>query len=57
MSLGGTVGGIEWRRIIESEEPDFEVGFLLPDATDGRPRPRTAPGWSPASSTPRRTRR
>ncbi len=33
MRRGGTVGGIEWHRIIESEEPDFDVGFLLPDAT------------------------
>ena len=33
MRRGGTVGGIEWHRIVESEEPDFDVGFLLPDAT------------------------
>ena len=33
MRQGGAVGGIEWRRIIESEGPDFDVGFLLPDAT------------------------
>ena len=33
MRQGGTVGGIEWHRIVESEEPDFDVGFLLPDAT------------------------
>ena len=42
MSLGGTVGGIEWRRIIESEEPDFEVGFLLPDATPDALAPHRA---------------
>ena len=34
MSLEGRVGGIEWHRIIESEEPDFEIFFLLPDATE-----------------------
>ena len=33
MRQGGTVGGIEWHRIVESEEPDFDAGFLLPDAT------------------------
>ncbi len=42
MSLGGTVGGIEWRRIVESEEPDFEVGFLLPDATPDALAPHRA---------------
>ena len=34
MPLGGTLGGIEWRRIVESEEPDFDVFFLLPDANE-----------------------
>jgi glyoxylase-like metal-dependent hydrolase (beta-lactamase superfamily II) len=33
MSLHGMIGDIEWHRIIESEEPDFKVDFLLPDAT------------------------
>ena len=33
MSPEGRIGGIEWHRIIESEEPDFEIFFLLPDAT------------------------
>ena len=42
MSLGGTVGGIEWRRIVESEEPDFDVHFLLPDATDEALAPHRA---------------
>ena len=34
MSLGGTLGGIGWHRIVESEEPDFDVFFLLPDASE-----------------------
>ena len=34
MPLGGTLGGIEWQRIVESEEPDFDVFFLLPDADE-----------------------
>ena len=34
MSPEGRVGGIEWHRIVESEEPDFEIFFLLPDATE-----------------------
>lgn len=33
MSLSGAIGDIEWHRIVETEEPDFDVGFLLPDAT------------------------
>ena len=30
---GGTIGRIAYRRVIETEEPDFPVGFLLPQAT------------------------
>ncbi len=33
MSMGGMIGDIAWHRIIESEGPEFDVGFLLPDAT------------------------
>ena len=33
MSLGGKIGDIEWYRIVESEGPDFNVEFLIPDAT------------------------
>jgi len=33
MSLGGRIGDIAWHRVIESEGPEFDVGFLLPDAT------------------------
>ena len=29
----GTIGDITWHRIIEAEGPEFEIGFLLPDAT------------------------
>ena len=32
MAPGGTVGGITYHRIVETEEPEFAVGFLLPDA-------------------------
>jgi len=42
MSLGGSVGGIEWHRIIESEEPDFDIRFLLPDANDDSLAPHCA---------------
>ena len=42
MRRGGTVGGIEWHRIIESEEPDFDVHFLLPDATEETLAPHRA---------------
>ena len=42
MRQGGTVGGIEWHRIIESEEPDFDVFFLLPDATEETLAPHRA---------------
>ena len=42
MSSGGAVGGIEWRRIVESEEPDFDVHFLLPDATPDALAPHRA---------------
>lgn len=31
--LGGKIGEINWHRIIEAEEPEFDIGFLLPDAT------------------------
>ena len=43
MPLGGTLGGIEWRRIVESEEPDFDVLFLLPDANEESIAPHR--GW------------
>ena len=43
MPLGGTLGGIEWRRIVESEEPDFDVFFLLPDANEESLAPHR--GW------------
>ncbi len=33
MTSGGAIGDITWQRIIENEGPEFEVGFLLPDAT------------------------
>jgi len=33
MSLGGRIGEIQWHRIIEDEGPEFDVGFLIPDAT------------------------
>ena len=42
MRLAGAVGGIEWHRIIESEEPDFDVFFLLPDATEETLAPHRA---------------
>ena len=32
MAEGGTIGGITYHRIVETEEPEFAVGFLLPDA-------------------------
>ncbi len=43
MPLGGTLGGIEWRRIVESEEPDFDIFFLLPDANEESIAPHR--GW------------
>ena len=33
MGLGGRIGDIVWHRVVETEEPEFDVGFLLPDAT------------------------
>lgn len=30
---GGMIGNIRWHRIVEHEGPEFEIGFLLPDAT------------------------
>ena len=33
MNLGGNIGDIEWYRIVETEGPDFNVEFLIPDAT------------------------
>ena len=42
MRRGGAVGGIEWHRIIESEEPDFDVFFLLPDADEQSLAPHRA---------------
>ena len=42
MRLGGTVGGIGWRRIVESEGPDFDVFFLLPDADERSLAPHRA---------------
>ena len=32
MENGGIIGDISWHRIIEHEGPEFEIGFLLPDA-------------------------
>ena len=32
MALAGRVGDIAFHRIVESEGPDFDIGFLLPDA-------------------------
>ncbi len=43
MSPGGTVGEIVWHRIVESEEPDFDVFFLLPDASEETLAPHR--GW------------
>ncbi len=33
MITGGEIGHITWRRVIETEGPEFDIGFLLPDAT------------------------
>ena len=33
MTHGGTVGGIVWHRVVETEGPEFAPGFLLPDAS------------------------
>ena len=33
MNLGGYIGDIQWHRVIEDEGPEFDVGFLIPDAT------------------------
>ena len=33
MTIGGTIGDITWHRIVEAEGPEFESGFLLPEAT------------------------
>ncbi len=38
MSLGGTIGDVVWHRVIESEGPELDVGFLLPE-------PRTRPSF------------
>ncbi|CAN0453486.1 unnamed protein product, partial [Discosporangium mesarthrocarpum] len=32
MTQGGQIGDITWHRIVEAEGPEFEIGFLLPDA-------------------------
>ena len=42
MALAGRIGDIAFHRIVESEEPDFEIGFLLPDATPERLAPHRA---------------
>ena len=42
MALAGRIGDIAFQRIVESEEPDFEIGFLLPDATPERLAPHRA---------------
>ncbi len=33
MITGGQIGDITWHRVVEHEGPEFEIGFLLPDAT------------------------
>jgi glyoxylase-like metal-dependent hydrolase (beta-lactamase superfamily II) len=33
MSLGGKIGDIAWHRIVETEGPEFDAGFLIPEAT------------------------
>ncbi|NQU69870.1 MAG: MBL fold metallo-hydrolase [Rhodospirillales bacterium] len=43
MSLRGEIGEILWHRIIEAEGPEFEIGFLLPDATPEAIEPHR--GW------------
>ena len=37
--MSGVVGDIVWRRVVESEGPEFEVGFLLPDAVPAAVEP------------------
>ena len=32
MISGGMIGDIAWHRVVESEGPEFDIGFLLPDA-------------------------
>lgn len=43
MSLGGKIGDIEWHRIVETEGPDFDVEFLIPEATPEALAPHR--GW------------
>lgn len=33
MTAGGEIGDITWHRVIETERPEFPVGFLLPDSS------------------------
>ncbi len=35
MTYTGQIGDITWHRIVEAEGPEFDIGFLLPDATPG----------------------
>ncbi len=42
MASGGTVGGIAYHRVVETEQPEFPVGFLLPDATPDALAPHRA---------------
>ena len=32
MVSGGMIGDITWHRVVETEGPEFDIGFLLPDA-------------------------
>ena len=43
MMHGGTVGGIVWHRVVETEGPEFAPGFLLPDASPEALAPHR--GW------------
>ena len=43
MTHGGTVGGIVWHRVVETEGPEFAPGFLLPDASPEALAPHR--GW------------
>jgi len=33
MTHGGQIGDITWHRVVEAEGPEFDISFLLPDAT------------------------
>jgi glyoxylase-like metal-dependent hydrolase (beta-lactamase superfamily II) len=41
--LAGNIGDIAWHRIVETERPEFDIGFLLPDATPAALAPHR--GW------------